>query len=550
MNLDKAMAAVGERLRENAPGPELTEQVRQVLLGLLQRDGDDHAYLAAWLRTEFGGRPDPAGALYQGLLSRAVRVENGRVVVEKERKGHRATGAYYTDDAIIRYMVARAQYYMPNASSVVDPACGSGAFLGGVRKEFAAAPLRLVGADVDPTALALCRCAVPEAELLQADSLLDELPGGFDLCLGNPPYISSGLRGAAPHDVSYHAVLRDRYPLTAQYKVNTYPLFIERGLSLLREGGVLGFIVPDSFLAGRYFTGLRRLLLQHTLLELVLVCHDFWEHGRVGHSVILFVRKGAPAGAHKVGVSVCPTPAELSGITPLLLPVTELAGGPLQRFSVVTDGPTRALVKAMDSAGGARPVDDFLRTYSGLIARNGQTSFLRSANPELSGPWARLLRSGKEIDRYQLHWAGEEVCLRPDLIKSGGHLPFYQSPKLLMRQTSDSLRAVYDDGGLYCLNNIHLLVPRVAEVNLRAMLGLLNSDPVNRYYRAMTMETGRLYAQVDLDIVGAIPTPPLGAELAGALERLVRHRENATSGEVARCEQAINTLVMRLYGID
>jgi len=290
-------------------------------------------------------------------------------------------------------------------------------------------------------------------------------------------------------------------------------------------------------------------LLENTLLEITLVCEDFWEHGRVGQSVILFVRRGpAPAG-HQALIKVCRQVADLEQTAATPVAPADLAWGPLLRFPLITDSEQRRLARAMETASGGLTLGLFFRSYSGLIARQGQQSLLRSANPGLNGPWGRLLRSGSEIDRYQLAWAGEEVCLDPALIKSGGKFAYYQQPKILLRQTADSLRAVYDDQGYYCLNNIHLLIPIHGAIPVRALLGLVNSGPVDRFYRAMTMETGRLYPQVDLDLLESIPVPPLAEEAARQLALLVRASESAAPDEAARLETQIDLAVNRAYGL-
>jgi hypothetical protein len=445
-------------------------------------------------------------------------------------------------------MYRRARTYLPDVRSIIDPACGGGAFLAGALMESPHGFDRMTGLDADPIALAMCRRTVPEAELHEVDALLADVPGEYDLCIGNPPYISSGLRGAAAQEHERQRQLKVRFPRTAHYKINTYPLFIERGLALVRAGGVLGYIVPDSFLSGRYFAGLRRLLLEHTLLELTLVCEDFWQHGRVGQSVILFVRRGGAPPGHQVLVKVCPRVNDLMHTEPVAIPLADLAWGPLKRFPLLVGREERQLARTMEMAAEGRTLGEYSRSYSGLIARAGQRSLLRSTNPDGKGPYGRLLRSGREIDRYRLAWAGEEVCLDPALIKSGGEHGFYRQPKILLRQTSDCLRAVYDDQGFYCLNNIHLLVPRSPGMPLRGLLGLINSEPMDRFYRAMTMETGRLYPQVDLDLLDALPLPTLSAELWGRLERLVHARENAASlTEAAHVEVLINDLVKQAY---
>ncbi len=531
MSIDEMLLGYARELDGGESPDELLGRARKALLQALADD------------------PQAAGAAYEESLSRTLlRTDLGLQVV-RSPGAHRLTGAYYTGSAVTAYMLQRASLYMPGAASLLDPACGSGAFLGAALRAYSDRPLRLVGLDQDRTALEICRQEVPTAELHAVDALLDDVPGGFDLCLGNPPYISTGLRGAGRVEIGRMDALRLRYPQAAQYKLNTYPLFIERGLELLRPGGVLGFIVPDSFLSGRYFTGLRQLLLAHTLLEITLIRSDFWEHGRVGQSVILFVRKGAEPPGHKVSVKVVQTVEELPVVSSTELPVSDIVWGPLRRFRLLPDARMRSLVARMEASAARCAMSDFLLTYSGLIGRRGQQSLLRSAQAHLAGPWGRLLRSGKEIDRYQLAWAGEEVCLDPEGIKSGGQLSYYVQPKLLLRQTSDSLRAVYDDQGFFCLNNIHVLVPRRPDVNLRALLALINSEPVNRLYRALTMETGRLYAQVDLDLFGALPVPALPQAASAALASLAQQREGATPEEAAPLEARIDSIVRELYGL-
>lgn len=551
MDLDQVLLVLA-----HLQAPLLTDECRmdrvradllQVLGGAMPSGLSEEASstVRAWLK----GQRDAHSVLYEQTLHRLiVRAPGGQLRMTRRPQSHRATGAYYTGGAVVRYMSRQARNYLPGAVSVIDPACGAGALLEGVEREYGAGCLRLVGIDSDPLALELCRRQLPEAELHMLDALLDPLGGSYDLCLGNPPYISSGLRGSAPQDAAKATRLRERFPATAQYKLNTYPLFVERGLELLRTEGVLGYILPDSFLTGRYFKGLRQLLLNQTLLELTLIQGEFWENGRVGQSVILFVRKGAAPVGHKVAIKVCADVRALDDAPAFTVSLTDLVWSSSQRFRLIADPAIQVTVTAMEAAGVA-PLGSLVRSYSGLIGRKGQVSLLRSTNPGLSGPWAPLLRSGGEIDRYRLAWAGEEVCLQPDLIKSGGHRAHYEGPKLLLRQTADTLRAVYDEQGYYCLNNIHLLVARRSDLDLRVMLGVINSSAVGVYYRAVAMEQGRLYAQVDLDLLESLPFPAIPPAEHGRLRALVQQRQNAASAEAASLEGQIDQVVNRLYGL-
>lgn len=138
--------------------------------------------------------------------------------------------------------------------------------------------------------------------------------GGFDVVIGNPRYVSFGLRGAKKAEKGFDRYLRDKYPKSAEYKLSTYAIFINRGLELLREDGYFGYIVPHSFLLGRYFSKLRRYILDTCAIrEVILFAEDFWPSGTVGLPVILVLRKvrdKARREGNLVTAKLCQSPDE------------------------------------------------------------------------------------------------------------------------------------------------------------------------------------------------------------------------------------------------
>lgn len=139
--------------------------------------------------------------------------------------------------------------------------------------------------------------------------------GSFDVVIGNPPYVSFGLRGAKRAEKGLDRYLRDKYPNSAEYKLSTYAIFVNRGLELLKEGGYFGFIVPDSFLLGRYFSKLRRYILDNCAIEeIILFAEDFWPSGTVGLPVILTLKKvsdKARRESNLITATLCQSPDEI-----------------------------------------------------------------------------------------------------------------------------------------------------------------------------------------------------------------------------------------------
>ena len=75
----------------------------------------------------------------------------------------------------------------------------------------------------------------------------------FDVVIGNPPYIFARGGNFNEAEKKYYY---DHFKLS-QYQINTFLLFIERGISLLKDGGHFGFIIPNNWLTINSFSTLR-----------------------------------------------------------------------------------------------------------------------------------------------------------------------------------------------------------------------------------------------------------------------------------------------------
>lgn len=88
--------------------------------------------------------------------------------------------------------------------------------------------------------------------------------GGFDVVLGNPPYVR--IQSLPRQDADYY---RRRYR-SAVGSFDIYVLFLERALELLKPGGRLGFIASGKFLKAQYGKEVRRLLHERCTVESVV----------------------------------------------------------------------------------------------------------------------------------------------------------------------------------------------------------------------------------------------------------------------------------------
>ncbi|HOU12962.1 MAG TPA: Eco57I restriction-modification methylase domain-containing protein [Anaerolineae bacterium] len=85
--------------------------------------------------------------------------------------------------------------------------------------------------------------------------------GGFDALIGNPPYIRiQNMVRYSPREVQYYQSDVSPYTCAQSDNFDKYALFIERGLSLLKPTGRLGYIVPHKFFSLKSGQALRKLL--------------------------------------------------------------------------------------------------------------------------------------------------------------------------------------------------------------------------------------------------------------------------------------------------
>jgi hypothetical protein len=92
--------------------------------------------------------------------------------------------------------------------------------------------------------------------------------GGFDVLIGNPPYIRiQTMKEWAPTEVEYY---KRRYAAASKGNYDIYVVFVERALELLNERGRMGYILPHKFFQARYGEPLRgRIAAGRHLAEIV-----------------------------------------------------------------------------------------------------------------------------------------------------------------------------------------------------------------------------------------------------------------------------------------
>jgi hypothetical protein len=276
--------------------------IREIVDGLYKQAGQGVEYDFKVMSA------DVLGAVYEQYLGFKANDPDAKTSGKTAKR--KQQGIYYTPLYVVRYLVQHTLGRLlqdgadPHALKVLDPACGSGAFLieafdvldrwlAHTEPDIPASERRerilkenLYGVDLDEQAVEVTRLnlvlrAAYErrklpmlANIRHGNSLIHtddvagagvgfdwssrfphlQVTGGFDVVIGNPPYVrqeslTAGFKGYAA----------ERYT-TAHGTADLYVYFVERGFELLRQGGRMGYILPNKWLRAGYGAPLRGFL--------------------------------------------------------------------------------------------------------------------------------------------------------------------------------------------------------------------------------------------------------------------------------------------------
>jgi hypothetical protein len=210
-----------------------------------------------------------------------------RSVPAEQRK---ADGVHYTPAVLARFLVEQAIAalgYVPQ--QICDPTCGAGSFLLAAADALAERGVavqeiveqRLFGGEIDPQAGALAQdslrawaeqrigrvagsrlcpqIAVGDMLLRTPESWVGRSPKGWDLVIGNPPFLSQ-LATRTSRSSAVREAVQQRFGDIGVY-ADSASLFLLGALDMVCEGGVVVMVQPQSFLATRDTAAVRSSLL-------------------------------------------------------------------------------------------------------------------------------------------------------------------------------------------------------------------------------------------------------------------------------------------------
>jgi hypothetical protein len=308
--------------------------------------------------------------------------------------------------------------------------------------------------------------------------------GGFDLVLGNPPYIDS--ESMTRHLAAWRSYCGQHYR-TAQGNWDLFCIFIEKAIALCRPGGITSLIVPNKLASARYASPARQLLSQENQLLLLRDYSQVPVFTAAVYPLVYVAQKTLPASDQSVRCETMQDLHQVKAVRSLPLPSAPpeapwlLTATPCQFNLLLRLQQTFPALSTIAQVTGAATVEEAYRIQS-----------LICDYPEATPADLRLVNSGT-IDRYCVLWGKKrlrylgQTYLHPVILANHTtRLPpkRYQQAtqaKLIVAGMTRRLECALDPEGTVLAGKSTSVVLAEA-IDLRYLLGLLNSQLLSVYF--------------------------------------------------------------------
>ena len=409
---------------------------------------------------------------------------------------------------------------------------------------------------------------------------------GFDVVVGNPPYIS---HDKIPKQLKTE--IRDRYQSYEPF-ADIYCYFIEKGIGLQNQQGILSFITSNSYLRAEYGAPIRKLLKNENMLLRVLNIED----SQVFESVIV-----------NVAIIVSRKSTNLTDDSCIVVNSPFLGNSfedfiksngfhyPQAYFNSrswnLVEPKFVELQKKLESSG--KTLEQLITKIRLGIATGSNEAFLidedkkrelcerNPVNAEIIKP---ILR-GRDIFRYSYTSAGQYILLAkngvnvqrdyPDIYEhlesfgdrfrnrgaQGQHwtnlraCSFYddfKKEKIVWIELTDSGRFALCNEEIYLLNSAYFLLPP-SGIESKFLLGVLNSSTIRFYLNLIAETSGMGTSRWINNYVKEFPIPEATCEQQALIIELVDQildaKRTDPDADVSELENTVDQLVYLLYDL-
>lgn len=355
--------------------------------------------------------------------------------------------------------------------------------------------------------------------------------GGFDIVIGNPPYGAN----LSEEDKSLY---RKLYPET-EFKIDTYSLFVLLSFKLLKDKGIMYYIIPNTLLDNYFEENVRKKLLSHKILEINDLSDKIFENAVV-HSMIFGYQKISMSSDYTIRCDIG------DGLKDDVFFINSSFFEKQQKtlFSIRSWSSRKIYDKlGRDSIN----LQDVLNIRQAIKSGDDKTYI---TSTRVSSAYKPILR-GKDVKRFSItepglfiHYGSFLACPRtPDI---------FEQPKILIREAGATITAAIDYNNNYIMSSLYNCILIDKRYSLEYLLGLINSKLFQHLMNKLTFEkTKGAFTKAKIYHYYELPVKIAASQEQDVISNYVKSiMSKSSSGEdISKDEKQLNIAIFKLYDL-
>lgn len=385
--------------------------------------------------------------------------------------------------------------------------------------------------------------------------------GGFDIVIGNPPY------GVSIKD-DYRKAVVTSWGNVPDYEIYYY--FIVLAAPLLKEKGIMSYIIPNTFLFNTFARHFREMLVEKWNVLEILDCTKFpiFESAVVRNAINLFQKDSE--GSKQVGYRNTANVTSFSDLlererefmtVESLLAMNQnwglafyLGANDIKVINQISSS-IDSICNHYDVSQGYIPYrkSDLIKIYGKEEGERIVKERLWHSQQPLDNTYIQEIY-GRDITKYSYHSTGEYV-------KYGKHLAcyvdlkFFNSSRLLVREiTNPQIIACLLDELFVNDPQLISVIVRDERYSLEFLWGILNSKLATYYhFHHSPKATKGAFPKILVQDIKGFPLPIASDEQISSLgkvsKKVLTKKKSNLSTDTSALENQIDFLVYHLYGL-
>lgn len=333
--------------------------------------------------------------------------------------------------------------------------------------------------------------------------------GGFDVVIGNPPYVFTRTGEFMEESKNYilDYVLENSISTTSKGlniqkgKINLFAIFIIKSIEILNKNGYQSFIIPNNILRATPYEAIRKYLLEKsTINEIVDLGKAVFSDATVSTVIMSHshFRKNTKINITKNVIDLVSKNCEYSQV-----PQTFFLKNEQYVLNVLVNAEDIEIIEKIEKVESK--LGDFFKFISPGIDGD-KNKYV--ANSKLNDKYKPLLY-GKSFTRYRIRETSAYILYDRELLNRARKEEIFLNDKLIIQRISGGLMPLtctIDRSQYYTFNSVNNLIPKKEyKENLSFFLALLNSKLINWYYAIKFSNRSNLTVNISKTFLEILP---------------------------------------------